>query len=65
MVKPFIRVVKQIVYRDEPIVIGTVMAKTDFHEDSIWMNLVELGCVVEQENAGKLSDKRLGENPQN
>lgn len=65
MTQPFIRVISQITYRDETVPVGTVMAKSDFHEDWVWMNLVQLGFVVEQADAGKLSDERLGENTQN
>jgi hypothetical protein len=57
MSKPFIRVLKEVIYRDEPISVGTVMAKSDLHDDSIWTNWVVMGYAVEQDNAGKLSDK--------
>lgn len=64
--KPFLRAVKAFVYRDAPIKVGDVMSKADFHEDYVWQNLVDSGHLEEQEKAyaGKLSDKGLGEDPQ-
>lgn len=64
--KPFLRAVKAFVYRDAPVKVGEVLSKTQFHEEHVWQNLVASGHLEEQDNgdAGKLSDKRLGENPQ-
>lgn len=62
---PFVRAVKAFNFREEPVAEGTIMAKSDFHEEYHWRNLVDHGYLVEQMNghAGKLSDKRSVENP--
>lgn len=66
-VKPFVRAIKAFTYRDAPVSVGEVLPKSHFHEERIWQNLVALGHLEEQDAgyAGKLSDKRLGEDPQN
>lgn len=66
-VKPYVRAIKAFTYRDAPIKAGEILLKTDFHEEHVWQGLVASGHLEEQDAgyAGKLSDKRLGEDPQN
>ena len=61
-----LRVVVDMIYRDDPIKTGTTLPKTAFHAEHIWQGLVHSGHLEEWDgqDAGELSDERPEQDPQ-